>query len=460
MRQRHGTAHRHLLAAFEAAPLVVASFPRGDLRSSSRRLPSRWLLGTFRQLADDTNLALSDWDSRGDLGGALIASPSFSAELLRTPEPATQREWRTRAAAAGQLHDPVVTSATEMIRARAGEAFTRFDGNLTGAAGLPDYRDGQRTISPTALESYVDCPHGFFVRRLLRVEPVQPPEDIITISPMEIGNLVHRSIDLLVTEQHAALPGYGEPWTPEQRARLVEIVREQAATLERTGLTGHPRLWQRERDRIEVDLGTMLTTDDGWRREHDVRVVASEVSFGLDGQDPVRLDVPGGQVRLLGSADKVDVGRDGTVYVTDIKTGKDASYKGIMDDNPLAGGTRFQLPVYGLAARARYGTAGSRVRADYWFVRRDKGRIGIEVDDRVIGALTDTVDRLTGLINDGLFPPRPPDTPDFTWVQCHFCNPDGVGHGSARERWERQRHDPALADFLTLVEPDVAKGDG
>ena len=77
--------------------------------------------------------------------------------------------------------------------------------------------------------------------------------------------------------------------------------------------------------------------------------------------------------------------------------------------------------------------------------------------DDVIGELSDTVGRLTGFISDGIFPPRPPDQPDFTWVQCQFCNPDGVGHGSARERWERQRHDPALTDFLALVEPDVAE---
>src|SRR5699024_993437 len=189
------------------------SFPRGDLRSSSRRLPSRWLLGTFRHLAEDKTLAVSDWDARGDLGGALRTSSSFSAALLHTSQPATAAEWRTRARTAGRWRDEIVAAAEEMMSARAGEQFTRFDGNLTGVTGLPDYRAGDQAISPTALESYVDCPHGFFVERLLRVRPIEQPEDVVVISPMEIGNLVHRSFELLVADDPDALPSFGQPWS-------------------------------------------------------------------------------------------------------------------------------------------------------------------------------------------------------------------------------------------------------
>lgn len=457
--QAQGTAYRRLLAAFAAAPEVVASFPRGDLRRSSRRLPSRWLLDTFRTRSGVPDLALSDWDRRGDLGGALVTSSSFSAELLRTPDPATPQEWRTRAVGAGQLDDPVVDAAATMLRARGGSAFTRFDGNLAGVDGLPDFRTGDRTISPTALEHYVACPHRYFMEHLLRVVPLDQPEDVLEISPLEIGNLVHHSFDLLVAESGDDLPPYGQPWSAHHRDRLVQILREQAAVLERTGLTGHPRLWQVERDRIEVDLTTMLTVDDEWRAEREARVAASEMSFGRDGQPPVVLPVAGGQVTLRGSADKVDVGRDGTVYVTDIKTGSSRTFSGINPEDPLAGATRFQLPAYGLAARARFGSADSVIHADYWFVRKTPGRIGLVIDDAVVDTLSRTVGQLTAFISQGHFPPRPPEAPDFAWVQCRFCNPDGIGHGAARERWERQRHDPALADFLRLAEPDAVRRD-
>ncbi|MGC0143972.1 PD-(D/E)XK nuclease family protein [Pseudactinotalea sp. Z1732] len=455
LRDRQGTAYRHLLAAFAAAPHVVASFPRGDLRSSSRRLPSRWLLGTLRELAGDNTLAATDWDTVGDLGGALSTSSSFSAELLRGQRLATDQEWRTRAAATDQLNDAVVHAAQETLRARAGAAFTRYDGNLTASTDLPDYRDGRRPISPTALERYVSCPHSFFVERVLGVRPIEQPEDLITISPMEVGNLVHRSFDTLAREFADDLPGFGEPWSAAHRSRLIGILHEQAAAMEADGLTGHPRLWRRERDQLEVDMAAMLDADDERRAERAARVAASEMPFGLGGQDPVTLQVPNGNVLLLGSADKVDLGQDGTVYVTDIKTGSRRSFEAIKPDNPLAGGTRLQLPVYGLAARDRFGNPDSPVQAEYWFVRKEPGYVGIEVDAPVIEALASTVDLLTESVSAGLFPPRPPETPDFMWVQCAYCNPDGIGHATARERWERQRHDPALAHLVALLEPEA-----
>ena len=62
-RDRLDEKHRHLLAAVIAGSTrVVASFPRGDLRRSSRRLPSRWLLPTLRELSGDRRMAATGWD--------------------------------------------------------------------------------------------------------------------------------------------------------------------------------------------------------------------------------------------------------------------------------------------------------------------------------------------------------------------------------------------------------------
>jgi hypothetical protein len=56
----------------------------------------------------------------------------------------------------------------------------------------------------------------------------------------------------------------------------------------------------------------------------------------------------------------------------------------------------------------------------------------------------------------GLFPPKAPDTADFAWVQCPYCNPDGIGHAENRERWERKRHDPVLRELVALVDPEAS----
>src|SRR5919201_66516 len=90
-----------------------------------------------------------------------------------------------------------------------------------------------------------------------------------------------------------------------------------ADQFEAEGLTGHPRLWQRERMRILGDLMVLLNDDDRWRAERDASVVASELRFGFDGEPPVEIPVPSGRVLLRGSADKIDLGQNGTIYVTD-----------------------------------------------------------------------------------------------------------------------------------------------
>jgi ATP-dependent helicase/nuclease subunit B len=448
------TQFRHLLSALASAQRVVASFPRGDLRRSSRRLPSRWLLGSLRELSGDHRLAATDWES-ADYGDALTMSGSFAGELLQTSNLATEQEWRVRQAAVGLLTDTVVSSADDMIQGRRGDTLSRYDGNLASAEGLPDYALGDNLTSPTALESYATCPHGFFVQRLLGVKPLEQPEDIIAISAMDIGTLIHECMNDLVSEFQEDLPGAGESWTQEQRQRLGEIAEAKAVDFQQRGLTGHPRLWQRERLRIAIDLKTMLDEDDLWRASIGASVRASELSFGMKGEPPVEIDLPNGRVRMRGSADKVDVGENGTIYVTDIKTGSQRTFKHISQEDPMVGGTKLQLPVYAHAARARYGKPTTPVTTSYWFVRKEPGRILIDLTPGVQARYADTLDVIVRSIAAGLFPPKAPAEPDFGWTECNYCNPDDIGHAENRERWVRKRHDPDLRELVTMIDPDA-----
>ncbi len=68
-----------------------------------------------------------------------------------------------------------------------------------------------------------------------------------------------------------------------------------------------------------------------------------------------------------------------------------------------------------------------------------------------------TVGSLVGGLARGAFPARAPESPDFLWVQCPYCNPDGLGHGEVRRAWERKRLAPELAGFAALVEGAVAQ---
>ena len=111
-RDRLDAKHRHLLAAFASAGEVIASFPRGDLRRSARRLPSRFLLPTLRDIAGDKTLAATKWDEP-EYGSAVVAAQSFSGQLLTTSQLASEQEWRIRqVASTGSIADPTYVGRT------------------------------------------------------------------------------------------------------------------------------------------------------------------------------------------------------------------------------------------------------------------------------------------------------------------------------------------------------------
>jgi ATP-dependent helicase/nuclease subunit B len=163
-------------------------------------------------------------------------------------------------------------------------------------------------------------------------------------------------------------------------------------------------------------------------------------------------------VHMLGSADKVDRTRDGILLVTDIKSGKAAKFA-VLKDDPVAAGTKLQLPVYAYAARRQLG--GRAVKAQYWFVRAPDAfkRISVVLDDDLEKVYAETVGTLVTGIKDGLFVARPSSKPPYGYVDCPYCTPDGVGHEAARRRYERKRTAPALKALMGLTDPEALADD-
>jgi len=455
-RDRLRQQHRAALAAFAAGKQVTASFPRGDLRRGAERLPSRWLMPTLRALSDEPELEATHWTRASSPHIHSVAS--HWEGVARTDQPATAQEWRLRRLTGRDKlddDDPALDGALSVIDARRSDAFTRFDGNLEGVAGLPDFTAGEAPISPTALEEYATCPHAFFVERMLHVASLDTPEEIITIRPWDLGSIVHEVMDRLTVES-GELPGFGEPWTPEHRERMRLIAEEVMADFERRGLTGHPRLWERDREQLRLDLELILDLDDAAHATRDSRIIASELPFGMHGRPAVRVEVDGGTIAMRGSADRVDQTRDGALLVTDFKTGSARGFKDIRKD-PVAAGQKLQLPLYALAALTAFG--GDHVEAGYWFIgRKDRGeRIEVHLDDRLDATYRAALNTLVTGIRDGRFIARPPKDDDFAWVQCAYCNPDGVGYSHVRLPSERKRTDQALADLYALLDPSVVE---
>lgn len=429
--------HHQFLATVAGAEQQLLCVPRGDLRRSRDRVPSRWVLSVASQLAGET------WWSAQLLGGQapwLTHHASFDAALRRA-EPATHQEHRLRSMLAQRPEpDPLVTAGEAVVAERAGPTIGRFDGNLGGLAIPSPVEHG---TSATALETWARCPHRYLLEHVLRVRPVEQPEDVLRISPLDTGLLFHAAVDEFLAEAIAegTVPDPATPWPAAARDRLQQIGEAWCQRVEADGLTGRELLWGRDRQRILAELQRFLTADDRHRAANGATPIFTELPFGRDGRPAIEFPLSDGRtVPLRGKADRVDRTTDGTLIVLDYKTGKADRYRALSADDPHQGGTHLQLAVYGVAARQAVGEPHAPVRAAYWFTST-AGRwetIGYRIDEAVLASVSEAVTFIVDGIDAGWFAPNPPEPSTRPWPECPWCDPDGLGTAELRRRWERK----------------------
>lgn len=468
-----GVQHRHVLTALAAGTRRrVLVHPRGDLRRSHEAMPSRWLLDTARALDPERGDELP----RDAAWHTPVAS--FAQRMRTTPLPATRQEYALRALADTTGRDalarhPVVTGDTplqrgvELLAGRGRGGFSRFDGNIGElAAHLTSPAEADHAVSTTRLERWLACPHAYFMQHVLGVEPVENPEELLEIDAMERGSIVHDVLQAWLAEQLAGSPpAPHQPWPPAARDRLVELGQQHCADAERRGVTGHPLLWRRDRQRILSDLLRFADEDDARRAGQGLTPVAAEHPFGLPGAaaGPVAVELGDGRVVWMrGRIDRLDRTADGGLVVVDYKTGSASRYADLSESQPFGeDGSRLQLAVYGLAAGQladgdRDGPAPG-VASHYWFVstRGEFALRGYPVTGGVAQRLARAVALATDGIAAGAFPPRPvkPEWRPFT--PCVYCDPDDLGTTDRYRDWERVRQAAQLRDFVAHVEPDA-----
>jgi ATP-dependent helicase/nuclease subunit B len=275
---------RQLMAALASADRHLLLAPRGDLRASTDRTVSHWL-HEMRRSTDPTP--------------PVEHQPSFAHRITSTQEPATPQELRLHhvgdTSGAGKINDLVTARGQAVLRARGSDDFTRYDGNLTHAvADLPPPPTDD-VISTTRLEEWARCPHAYFVRYVLGAQPVEDPDDQLTIAPRDRGALLHEILDTFVSETlPTAAPGASEGgsepdntgppipilWSDADRQRLRKLALGICERYEAAGRTGHPLYWRHERTKLVDLLDRFLSADNLHRRQSARRPVASELGFG------------------------------------------------------------------------------------------------------------------------------------------------------------------------------------
>ena len=216
-------------------------------------------------------------------------------------------------------------------------------------------------VSPTRLQEYVQCGFQYFLRRVLRVEPVEEIGEEITA--LEKGRFLHRVLFQFLGNGFEAplehTPSIREKWTKKQRRRMAAIVNNEPLTLHLQRRWQNDLFWRHQEKKLVrglVGKGEGILTrfiDREWERSRYARADRLEASIG-----PVNLGncatVPNSKkthgipVRLVGSIDRLDRTTEGS-FLIDYKTGAKDDRKRVYE------GWGFQLPLYVKAAQDALG---------------------------------------------------------------------------------------------------------
>lgn len=226
-------------------------------------------------------------------------------------------------------------------------------------------RDGSR-FAPTTLEEYGRCPFRYFLRRLLRLSPVEKPE--IELAAKDEGSLVHEILCAFFRRlrEEGMLP-------LRDAAAGKETLREEAewvfARWEAERQTGEPLLWEIEKGRLLPILERVVEME----AEDESGLVPA--LFEHPFEDLAVEDEDGSRIFLSGKIDRVDIAAgDGRLRVVDYKMAGDAGKYGALLKKENLGETSFQMPVYLLAAARKIGGDSgvpvTRFTARYWLLRK------------------------------------------------------------------------------------------
>ncbi len=312
-----------------------------------------------------------------------------------------------------------------------------LNANIEGVSGIRaalDYKPEDRAqgITPlikrefwvTELDDYIKCPYDYYVKYVLRIEPLEEVTEDIT--PMDRGSKVHAILRNFYLS-------WNKPVTVESREEAQMLLQKLADSAFDT----EADTFRNRRDK-ELFLTVMAE-----------RFLNAEEAFWQQGLRPVYLEQKiehyplvlsnGDKVELSAKIDRIDVDKDGNFIIVDYKTGKYPLPKMNVDQDI------FQLPVYAVMAQqsllskgpalkrpiglAYYDLAGKtgagardvvlfnkEVRNDHPSSKPNAGPKSAEEFDAILNQSLDKARKAVEAILAGDFPSAPQDE-----NKCRYC---------------------------------------
>lgn len=330
-------------------------------------------------------------------------------------------------AAAYLLSDPALARALRQEYMRQQWKWQSPDGflnpNPAALEALERHRPGNRSFSATGLEAFAACPYQFFLKNLVRLRPVERPEALIHLDPLTRGSLLHDVFFHLGREfRERGMAPLRSERLDEAFELLEEIFRRVEADVRERVAPAIERIWRDQMDGLLGDLRGFLE-----RYAETGRIpLANELTFGMGAKQPAdpasRTEaavLPGG-LRLHGSIDVVEQLPDGTVQITDYKTGR-ASIENTDDQNVLFGGRALQPLLYALAYEALSGSPAATGRLYYATIRGAYLETVVDAASEESRTVFESfVAGLDRAVQGGRFPALP--NPGVTYRVCDYCD--------------------------------------
>ena len=430
-------AERALLAALASTSGArVCTWPRGDLRRSTEHVPSRFLVGDARTVGPIAVTIASYAQRPGRDRGV----PGDAHELGVRAALASRTVGRRRArggagprARRGACECPVHALRRQPRRAAA----TRCG---RSARSTPTARSRRRARAVGRLPARV--PHA--VRAARRA--IEQPEEIMQLSPLDRGSIVHDVLDTFVRRTGATTSiGPASASWPRSGVRGGRSARHHRPA---AAVGARPPSDARRARRVLRRRRALAAPSAVPRRS------PTELPFGFAGSPTPRSSSSGptaAACSCAGKADRVDRAADGTPRRHRLQDGQarfvqrarprrirstaacTSAASDLRARGPqLAFGRRRGVEAYVLVRRPRRTTARSATRSTPM------------IDAAFMGAVRTIVDG----IEAGVFVRDPARARPASWVRVPtYCDPDGLGtRRPSGGEWERKyRREPELA---------------
>ncbi len=274
----------------------------------------------------------------------------------------------------------------------------------------PDVLDPRRNpalvVSASRMETLGTCPLRYLHAQVLRVAPPRDPrlDPDRWLDELLRGSVLHSVFER--TLRRARQEGVGPADDALERVALEELAAELPRAEDEMPSPGDG-VRRREISALEDDVRAFVRMI----RRAPLQWVALERPFGLRGEGPVEVELPGGTIRLRGTIDRVDEDLEG-LHVIDYKTGSPRRFEakyGVFD-----GGRRLQIGIYAAVAERLF--QRNVARGEYHFpTRRGEHRV-VAYTRAQLARVPELLDLLCETAAAGTF--LPTDEAD----DCTFCD--------------------------------------